>query len=89
MARLSTERQVRSVLGEAANKLDLFDIPQLAGVIRVCRRSHTLSQAGRTLFAQSLKKRKSTNDSDRLRKYLAGFGLDWKRVTTPNESSEP
>lgn len=78
---------VRSVLGDAADELDLFDVPQLAGVIRVCRRSQTLSQAGRTLFARSLKKRTSTNDSDRLRKYLAGFGLDWKRVVNARESS--
>jgi transcriptional regulatory protein RtcR len=40
-----------------------------------------MSEAGRTLFAESFKKRKSTNDSDRLRKYLAGFGLSWKQVT--------
>ena len=39
------------------------------------------SEAGRTLFAESFKKRKSTNDSDRLRKYLSGFGLSWKQVT--------
>ena len=71
---------VRSVLGDQADGLDLFDIPQLAQVIRVCRRSKTLSEAGRTLFAESFKRRKSTNDSDRLRKYLAGFGLTWKTV---------
>jgi len=73
---------VEEVLGdEAVSRLDLFDIPQLALVIRVCRRSKTMSEAGRTLFAESFKKRKSTNDSDRLRKYLAGFGLSWKQVT--------
>ena len=75
------EAVVRSVLGEGFDALDLFDVPQLAGVIRVCRRSKTASEAGRTLFAESMKRRKSTNDADRLRKYLAGFGLDWKRVT--------
>ena len=73
---------VEEVLGdEAVSRLDLFDIPQLALVIRVCRHSKTMSEAGRTLFAESFKKRKSTNDSDRLRKYLAGFGLSWKQVT--------
>lgn len=73
---------VEEVLGdEAVSHLDLFDIPQLALVIRICRRSKTMSEAGRTLFAESFKKRKSSNDSDRLRKYLAGFGLSWKQVT--------
>ena len=40
-------------------------------------RSASLSEAGRTLFAASRTQRTSTNDSDRLRKYLAKFGLDW------------
>ena len=37
--------------------------------------------AGRELFAVSRKERSSTNDADRLRKYLARFGLSWERVT--------
>ncbi len=72
---------VRSVLGDKAEDLDLFDIPQLALVIRTCRKAKTMSEAGRTLFAASFKKRTTTNDSDRLRKYLAGFGVTWKSVT--------
>lgn len=72
---------VRSVLGEEADNLDLFDIPQLALVIRVCRQCKTMSEAGRTLFAASFKKKTSSNDSDRLRKYLAGFGTSWNEVT--------
>ncbi len=74
------ESVVTSALGEAAQTLDRFDIVQLAEVIRVCRQTKTLSAAGRLLFAKSLAKRKSTNDSDRLRKYLAKFGLTWEKV---------
>ncbi len=33
--------------------------------------------AGRTLFARSRAKKQSANDADRLRKYLARFGLTW------------
>ena len=40
----------------------------------------SLSDAGRTLFAVSRAQRSSTNDADRLRKYLARFDLDWERV---------
>jgi transcriptional regulatory protein RtcR len=61
-------------------QLDLFDRVQLAEVIRVCRRSRTLSDAGRALFAVSRLQRKSANDADRLQKYLARFDLDWEQV---------
>ena len=35
---------------------------------------------GRSLFAASRVRRSSANDADRLRKYLARFGLEWSRV---------
>jgi transcriptional regulatory protein RtcR len=61
--------------------LDLFDRMQLDAVIAVCRRSTSLADAGRKLFAATREKRSAPNDSDRLRKYLARFDLDWARVT--------
>jgi transcriptional regulatory protein RtcR len=60
--------------------LDPFDQVQLAEVVRVCRASRNLSEAGRHLFVVSRTKRGTTNDADRLRKYLARFGLDWSRL---------
>jgi transcriptional regulatory protein RtcR len=39
-----------------------------------------MSEAGRTLFAASRQRRSSTNDADRLRKYLARFGLSFEHV---------
>jgi sigma54-dependent transcription regulator len=33
--------------------------------------------AGRTLFSVSRQRRTTSNDADRLRKYLARFGLTW------------
>ncbi|MGC3992146.1 MAG: RNA repair transcriptional activator RtcR [Chthoniobacteraceae bacterium] len=72
---------LRQVLSAAElEALDLFDRAQLACVIRICRESQTLSEAGRQLFDVSRGKRKVSNDADRLRKYLARFGLDWKRL---------
>lgn len=61
---------------EALARIDPFDRVQLAYVVEICRRSGSLSAAGRKLFAASRELRKSTNDADRLRKYLARFGLD-------------
>lgn len=65
---------------DAIARIDPFDQEQLTHVIGVCRRSAPLSAAGRELFAVSRGKRKSTNDADRLRKYLARFGLTWDDV---------
>ena len=70
-----------NVLSEPAReKLDLFDRAQLAFVIQVCRESATLSDAGRKLLAATRENRKTANDADRLRKYLARFDLDWQCV---------
>ncbi len=70
---------ISAALGtEAFEAMDLFDRVQLAEVLRVCARSRSLSEAGRTLFAASRQTRKSVNDADRLRKYLAKHGLGWK-----------
>jgi transcriptional regulatory protein RtcR len=63
--------------------IDLFDRVQLAGVVKVCRREPSLSAAGRRLFAISRTKKASSNDADRLRKYLERFGLDWNGVQAP------
>ena len=61
----------------ALEKIDLFDRAQLAFVVRVCRESTTLSDAGRKLYGVTREKRKTANDADRLRKYLTRFGLTW------------
>ncbi|MEP5199357.1 MAG: sigma 54-dependent transcriptional regulator, partial [Paracoccaceae bacterium] len=74
-------RLIEGVMGKAAQDVDPFDVVQLAKVIRTCRTSATLSAAGRTLFGVSRQKRKTQNDSDRLRKYLQKFDLDWDSVS--------
>lgn len=68
------------VLGDRYEEIDLFDRAQLADVIRVCRDSRNLSSAGRKLFAVSRMAKKTSNDADRLRKYLRRFDLDWETV---------
>jgi transcriptional regulatory protein RtcR len=67
---------------DALAGLDLFDRAQLAFVVRTCRESVTLSEAGRKLFGVTREKRKVQNDADRLRKYLSRFGLDWESCTS-------
>ncbi len=75
------EDLLERVLGaEVYQALDRFDAIQLAGVLKVCSNSRSLSDAGRTLFNVSRGRRSVTNDADRLRKYLARFGLSWDRI---------
>lgn len=67
---------IEEILGEEkASTLDRFEKSQLADVLTVCRRSRSLSEAGRVLFAHSRKEKKQPNDADRLSKYLAKFGI--------------
>ena len=68
---------------ERLDAIDLFDRLQLGAVVEVCRRSRSLSAAGRELFAVSRQAKASPNDADRLRKYLARFGLSWHDVAGP------
>ena len=71
------------LLGENwAERFDRFDLAQLREVIAVCRKSRTLTEAGKLLFAVSRRDKKSVNDADRLSKYLGRFGLDFRTVQT-------
>ena len=60
--------------------LDRFDRIQLEEVVRVCRTARSLSEAGRVLVAASRATRATTNDADRLRKYLARYGLTLQAI---------
>jgi transcriptional regulatory protein RtcR len=76
--RVERSDRVEQTLGaERAAALDRFDRVQLADVLDVCASSRSMSEAGRILFACSRAARTSVNDADRLRKYLARFGLDF------------
>ncbi len=73
---------LEEIMGEeAAAQLDLFDALQLQAVIKVCRQSNSLSDAGRTLYAVSRAAKARPNDADRLKKYLAKFRLRWEDLT--------
>ena len=72
-----------SVLSEEQiSNIDPFDRPQLSYVIKVCRESKSLSEAGRKLFSVSRANKKAVNDSDRIRKYLSKFDLDWNKLNS-------
>lgn len=60
------------------NQIDLFEQIQIEGVLRVCTESKSLSDAGRKLFATSRLSKTSSNDSDRLKKFLSKYGITWE-----------
>jgi hypothetical protein len=72
--------RVTRALGDRAATLDRFDRAQLEDVLAVCAHAPSLSDAGRQLFAASRARRTTTNDADRLRKYLARFELTWDQA---------
>ncbi|WP_255992114.1 RNA repair transcriptional activator RtcR [Chitinolyticbacter albus] len=74
------DHALTALLGDAAEALDLFDRMQLENVIAVCRAAGSLSDSGRRLFAVSRQEKAKVNDADRLRKYLARFGLTWEQL---------
>lgn len=80
IALLKASWQITTLPTELNMEIDLFDKAQLETVLEVCRRCTSLSEAGRELFAVSRQKKANPNDADRLRKYLARFGLSWEAV---------
>jgi hypothetical protein len=42
--------------------------------------TRSMSEAGRQLFDASRTRKTSTNDADRLRKYLGRFGIEWNQI---------
>lgn len=74
--------ELASLLGpDYTEHFDYFELVQLREVVNICQSSRSLADAGKKLFAVSRKAKKSSNDSDRLSKYLAHFGLDFHSIT--------
>ncbi|MFT8211715.1 MAG: RNA repair transcriptional activator RtcR [Symbiopectobacterium sp.] len=69
-----------TTLPPALANIDLFEQRQLETALEVCQTSASLSEAGRRLFAISRQQKQKPNDADRLRKYLARFGLTWEEM---------
>ena len=75
------EEVLLSVMNQTQlNRIDPFDRPSLANAIQICRHSDNLSDAGRKLFSVSRENRKTKNDADRLKKYLAKYDVRWADI---------
>ena len=77
--RPSGEERLSKLLGaDYQERFDEFDLCQLSRVVDVCRASRSRAEAGKKLFAVSRQQRNTTNDSDRLGKYLEKYGLTFQ-----------
>jgi transcriptional regulatory protein RtcR len=78
-----SENRLRDLIGgDRVAELDEFDRVQVSHVIEVCRHCRSLSEAGRMLFSASRGRKATTNDADRLRKYLNRFGIEWSQISS-------
>lgn len=84
------EIDMAELLGkDYASRFDAFELAQLSYVVKVCRESKTMADAAKKLFAVSRLSKKSSNDTDRLSKYLARFGLKFKELQDlPEQASQ-
>ena len=73
--------ELSRVLGpDFSSRFDSVDIAMLAHAIAVCRCCDTAADAAKRLFSISRKAKANANDSDRLTKFLARFGLKFKEI---------
>lgn len=74
------DRISQAMGADEAARLDAFDRVQLDAVLAVIAQTDSMAAAGRVLFAASRLAKDKPNDSDRLRKYLAKWKLDYSIV---------
>ncbi|MGI8495423.1 MAG: RNA repair transcriptional activator RtcR [Pyrinomonadaceae bacterium] len=78
---IQQKKQAEKLLTEEQlNSIDDFKLIQLEAVLAVCCKCRTIAEAARQLFPKSLMLKKSKNDSDRLRKYLLTFEIEWSHI---------
>jgi transcriptional regulatory protein RtcR len=79
---------LRALIGDdRLAAMNAFDRVQVAYIVDLCRKCRCLSEAGRLLFSASRNRQASTNDADRLRKYLNRFGIEWSQVLSSGRQS--
>ena len=78
-----TFSHIEAILGpDRMDEIDPFERPQLEFVLEVCERNTSMSAAVRELIAVSRLAKSSSNDSDRVKKYLAKWGLSWRDISS-------
>lgn len=63
-----------------SNEIDDLDLVQLLYVIKICRQSNSLAKVYQTVCKFTREEKKTTNDSDRLSKYLKEYNLTFAQI---------
>ncbi|KVP96670.1 transcriptional regulator [Burkholderia ubonensis] len=71
----SRKSRIDAILAERS--LDRFERVQLVDVLQVIAETGSMAEAGRVLYAESRAMKANPNDSDRVRKFLARYDLDY------------
>ena len=74
------ELLAQTLAADVYEKIDYFEKCQLAHVIKVCKESKSMADAGRKLFDKSRLEKSASNDSQRLKVYLKKYDLEFKKL---------
>jgi transcriptional regulatory protein RtcR len=74
----SRNPRIDAILAE--RQLDRFERVQLVDVLQVVAETDSMAEAGRVLYAESRAAKANPNDSDRVRKFLARFDMDYAQT---------
>ena len=78
----SPTQVIEPLLGvELCAQIDHLDQVMLAEIIKTCKDSSSMAEAGRTLFNISRNTKKSNNDSHRVKQLLNKYGLSFQKLT--------
>ena len=72
--------RIHRVLGGRMESLDRIERVQLVEVLKVILETSSMAEAGRELFAQSRSQKANPNDTDRIRKFLMRYDLNYAEV---------
>lgn len=74
------QARIQALLGDRAETLDRIELVQLQEVLTVIAETTSMAEAGRALFAVSRAQKANPNDTDRIRKWLLRYDLDYATI---------
>ncbi|WKD50144.1 RNA repair transcriptional activator RtcR [Microbulbifer spongiae] len=78
---LNPSALIERLLGHDSTKqMDYYEQLNLANLIEVCRSCHSMAEAGRKLFNISRERKKSSNDSHRVKQLLEKHGVRFEDI---------
>ncbi|HEY8568871.1 RNA repair transcriptional activator RtcR [Microbulbifer sp.] len=80
---LQLQTIIDAVLGNGRSEaMDYYEQLKLATLIKICKESSSMAEAGRKLFNVSRLKKTSNNDSHRVKQLLGKYGINFEELNT-------